>query len=380
MAQVQFDAERKIVFCPLADGGVVGEGFRELLALSQANFYALKKFVGMVTTQTGFAGILFGVVRVLRANMLEIIEAAYDHFAASGGAVMFEHLQQGLEKKVEVGIGEAGALGESRRDIPFGGIEGIGDDVFVAHGPFLLGILLFRHGASGDGDFKWRDRVERLTEGELHWTANLTERRTFHHVVTGRQDTTKGADIEKLATEPVLGPLGVRLSRYSLLRVLGSLDGFLLLSFYHPSLLDENVKAVGRVAFAGSREHFNEVADFPFEANIRDDASIGVGIKTRHVTGIGITVRVAIRDFKQEQEVVSIGQDVVAHGFSLSLFSRLLNFRFGVRVVVFVLGLASGIIGGCLLIEADGKPTLRLKIERAREGGRRTGPFRLEPH
>ena len=80
------------------------------------------------------AAILRGVVFVLGADMFEIVEAAQNHFATRCGPVVLEHVQKSFEKKPEVGIGETRFLRERRRDVTFGDIEGIGDDVFVAHG------------------------------------------------------------------------------------------------------------------------------------------------------------------------------------------------------------------------------------------------------
>jgi len=49
---------------------------------------------------------------MLGADVLEVVEATHDHFATRGGAVVLEHLEQCLEKQIEIGIGEAGLLGE----------------------------------------------------------------------------------------------------------------------------------------------------------------------------------------------------------------------------------------------------------------------------
>ena len=61
---------------------------------------------------------------------------------------MLEQVVERIEENLEVGVGETGALGESRRDINLGGVEGIGHDVFVTHGAFLVGVLLFGDGTA----------------------------------------------------------------------------------------------------------------------------------------------------------------------------------------------------------------------------------------
>ena len=45
---------------------------------------------------------------------------------------MLEHLEQRLKEQFEVGVGEAGFLGEGGRDIAFGGVEGVGNNVLSA--------------------------------------------------------------------------------------------------------------------------------------------------------------------------------------------------------------------------------------------------------
>lgn len=62
----------------------------------------------MSAAEAGFAFVLVGVVGVLGADVFEVVEAAHDHFAAGGGAVVLEHGEESLEEEREVGVGEAG--------------------------------------------------------------------------------------------------------------------------------------------------------------------------------------------------------------------------------------------------------------------------------
>src|SRR5258708_5220077 len=122
------------------------------------------------------------------------------------------------------------------------------------------------------------------------------------------------------------------------------------------------MKSVAGVARSLRREHFYKVADLPFFAHVGNDAAVGVGIKTRHVAGIGIAVGVPIGDFKQQKEVVAIRQDLIAHRFSLSSRFGLLGFGFWIRVVVLPVRLARDSISSHLLVEAQGETALGQEI------------------
>lgn len=47
---------------------------------------------------------------------------------------MLKHGGQGLEQQIEVGLGEAGALGKLGVDENVGAIEAVGHDMFATHG------------------------------------------------------------------------------------------------------------------------------------------------------------------------------------------------------------------------------------------------------
>ena len=202
--------------------------------------------------------------------MLEVVETAYDHFATGGGTVVFEHREQGLEEEREIGVGESGFLGECGGDVAFGGIESVGDNVLVAHGALLLGVFFLGDSAAGDRDFKRRDGVEGLAEGELHGAAHLAEGRAFEHAVTGRDNATKGAEIEELTTKPlhgclsflIVGSLGQSFGRYTFSLFLLCLDD--------SALFDEDVVTVGGGTFANGRKEVEEVTDLSFEADVGD--------------------------------------------------------------------------------------------------------------
>src|ERR1017187_398637 len=322
----------------------------------------------MSAAKTGFAAVLRRVVRVLSADMLKVIQAAHNHFATGGGAVVLEHVEQCLEEQTKIGVGETGAFSEGGRDVAFGRVEGVGDYVLVAHGALLLCVFLLRHGATGDGDFQRGDGVERLTKGELDWAAHLAESGAFHHAVTGGQNAAEGTDIKELATKPILGALSIRVARNFGVLLYGLVFSFLLFRFDDGTLFDQDFEVVGISSSASRRKQFDEVTHLPLEANVGNDAAIGIGIKTRQVAGIGVAIGVAVGDFKQEEEVVAVCQDVVAHRFILSLGIELLVFSFGFGVVVLSAGLARSSVRCHLLIKAEGESALGLKVKNAREG------------
>jgi hypothetical protein len=142
-----------VLFTSLSASEGFGEGFSGGFGfVRERDFDAFDKDVGMSAAETGFAFVLLGVVFVLGADVLEVVEAAHDHFAAGGGAIVFEHREEGLEEECKIRVGEAGFFGDGGRDVAFGGVEAVGDDVLVAHGALLLGVLLLGDGAASDRD------------------------------------------------------------------------------------------------------------------------------------------------------------------------------------------------------------------------------------
>lgn len=139
----------------------------------------------------------------------------------------------------------------------------------------------------------------------------MPEGGAFEHVVTGGEHSAESADVEEFATEPVFGGLGfLRIGSIFWEAFDGCFDTLLLLGLDHGTLLDEDVVAVGGVAHAGGWEKVEEIADFAFEANVGNETAIGVGIETRHVASIGVAVGVAIGDFEEEEEIVTVGEDI----------------------------------------------------------------------
>ncbi len=117
VAEMEFDAFREVRRRPRVVHGVVGEGLGDGFAsglgfVGERNLDALNQDVSVGAAEAGFTFVLFGVVGVLGADVLEVLEAAHDHFAACGGAVVLKHGEQRLEEEIELGVGEAGFFGE----------------------------------------------------------------------------------------------------------------------------------------------------------------------------------------------------------------------------------------------------------------------------
>src|ERR1700686_1016034 len=53
---------------------------------------------------------------------------------------------------------------------------------------------------------------------------------------------------------------------------------------------------------------FNGVANLELEADIGDEALIGLGVEPRQVAGIRVSVRVAVRYIEQDDEIVAVGE------------------------------------------------------------------------
>lgn len=153
----------------------------------------------------------------------------------------------------------------------------------------------------------------RLAKGELCRAAHLAPSGSFHDVVTCREYTTECTYVKELAAQPFH-------SRFLLL-VFGSIRGQISVAFLNTivdlvvkygTLSDEQVVAIAIVASALGWERFHEVAYLALEAYVGDDTPIGVVILTRHVASIGIAIGISVGDFKEQQDVVPIGENIVA--------------------------------------------------------------------
>jgi len=54
----------------------------------------------------------------------------------------------------------------------------------------------------------------------------------------------------------------------------------------------------------GARER-DIVADLALQRDVGDEAAIGLGVEPRHVAGVGIAVRIAVRHVEEENEFVA---------------------------------------------------------------------------
>ena len=54
--------------------------------------------------------------------------------------------------------------------------------------------------------------------------------------------------------------------------------------------------------------NFNIVANFALEADIGNEALIGLGIEPRQVAGVRISIRITVRYIEQDDEIVAVGE------------------------------------------------------------------------
>lgn len=262
--------------------------------------------------------------------MLEDDEATDGHGAAGGGGIVDEHHLDGVPEDVEVFLGKAGACGEGGDDEAVGGIEAVGDGVLTAHGAFFFLILRVRDGHAGDGVALGINRVNRAGEGELDRSANLSARQ-----LSSRKDCTKGSHIEEglahqsrtfnlfvdrlLCVFIFLLCSGWRLFAVFYFLVLqvftDLLDDFIEDSFF----TDEDV--VTGLAVLGELDAITNLA---LEADIGDEALVGVRVDAWHIVSVGVTVGVAVEDVEEEDEVVTV-LDGVRHDGVLCLFKVLMS-------------------------------------------------------
>ena len=249
------------------------------------------------------------------------------HLAAGGGAVVLEHVPQGLEQQRQVRLGEAGALagvvGERGGDEAVGAVQAVGDDVLAAHGAVVAALfggvvalgpgLLFRlvgGGHAGDRNFQRQHGLDGLCEADLHGAADLPG------VDARGEHAAEGADVVEIVAHEAAkaGRLVVGLRRELLVfgggRVAGAQRdiGFAMLLVQHGAFGD--VDAETRRVGAGD---LDIVADLALEADVADQPVSRLWVHPRHVAGVRVAVGVAVLDVEEQHELVPALQGVLKH-------------------------------------------------------------------
>ena len=303
------------------------------------------------------------------AVVAEDDQLAGGHLAPRRRPVVVEHRLQGAPQQFQVGVGEPGLLGQLGGDEAVRAVQPVGHHVLAAHGAVLatlivaafLALLLFAFGGrrhAGDGDFQRQDRLDGAGEGHLHRAAHLAA------IDPGAQHTAEGADVVEVVAHEAAQP------RRFLVVVRRQLLGLL-----HPLILrphaqirfpvflvqDRAFLDIDAVPALTVRRHVDVVAHLALQADIGDQALVGLRVEPRQVAGVRVAVRVAVGHVEQIDELVA----VLDRGH-----------RSGLVVVV---GCVAGrcrstlgcrlAFGEALVVVADAESTLILKTQVARQAG-----------
>src|SRR5918996_819082 len=187
--------------------------------------------------------------------------------------------------------------------------------MLAPHLPFFL----INVGDAGDRYLKRNNRLDTPRKGQLYWTSQLSRIRPR------RKHCTEGADVVVLFAKPPLqiadlasrSSFGLRIVPAALLlrvaHLAGGFAGFSDQGIQRSSFLHEDLAV-------RATNHLHVVPDLALQANVSHQALIGLGIEARQVAGVGITVRIAVRDVEQVDEIVAILDR--AHGLLL-VFGKL---------------------------------------------------------
>lgn len=104
VAEMKLNTSGQVRLGPVTPHLVISKGFGERLTVGfgfirQVHMDAFNELVGVGAAEACFAFVLLGVIRVLRAAVLEAVKAAHDHFTSRGGTVVLEHVEQRLEEE-----------------------------------------------------------------------------------------------------------------------------------------------------------------------------------------------------------------------------------------------------------------------------------------
>ena len=224
--------------------------------------------------------------------------------------VVLEHIQDSLPQQLQILFREAGGLaGKIGRNITLGTVQAVGHDMLVAHFTVLLfSVCLGGDGYAGNGHLLRHDRVNRAGKAQLHRPVHLAAvQRTLDK---GGHHGTEGADIVEMFAHiiPQLA-VDIRVAFLGLFQVvLGGqtvvLQRLGIAAVQGYALLDIDAVIVGIGGVLLQRLHI--VADLALQADIGHQTVAGLGVDAGHITGIRVTVGVAVLYIEQNDEIVAV--------------------------------------------------------------------------
>ena len=251
------------------------------------------------------------------AIVLENDQLPHCHLAAGRTVIVFEHVEDGLPQQLQILLREAGdPAGKVGGDKAFRAVEGIGDDVLVAHlGAFFLRVGFGGDGHAGDGDFLRQDGVDAAGKAQLYRPAHLSA--VERALDKGGHHRAEGADVKKVLAHKVPNfPIKLGVVFFGGLQVLAHPQ---ILQRLRVAALQGNlILDVDAVAGIVLLDRLHIVADLALEADIGHQPVAGFWVDAGHVAGVRVAVGVAVLHIEQDNKIVAVF-DGFRHGYCSSL-------------------------------------------------------------
>ena len=188
------------------------------------------------------------------------------HIAPSGGVVIFKHVDNGFPEECQIIFCKARRFsGKVSRDIAFGLVQGIGNNVFAAHFcGFILCILGRSNSHTGNGHFLGSNGIDAPCKAKLYRSTNLsTVQGTFHKC---SHNSTKGTDIIEIGTHEITD-LHIGIGVF-FLKVFDILSADIVQCFFITLFQGDVFFDIDAVSFFAFFSCFHIVADFSLQTYI----------------------------------------------------------------------------------------------------------------
>ena len=239
--------------------------------------------------------------------MLEHNQFACCHTAGRTrrGLVKLECLSQRLPKQSQIVLIESGLSRKTGIHESVSNIQAIGNRIFAPHRTHLGNVLFIRDGTAGNGMFRNENRGQRIRKRQLNRSADLPTVDIRCH------DCAKCTDIVKIPAHE--SRQFARL--FQLFReFFGRRQSGGIISFLVQVIQNNGILEVDPVIHAILIFQLNIITYLAFQADIRNYAFSCFRINSRHVPGIGVSIRICILRIKNEHEIVT------CHGSISSFF------------------------------------------------------------
>ena len=235
-------------------------------------------------------------------GMFKNIKSTDIHFATSGRMVFPEHFFKGFPKNIQVVIGKSRLCGKMSGNESMCTIQTVRNGKFATHRSVVtflfFGFGFCRHSHTSNAMLGRNNRINGTRKSHLNRSANLAG------IFSSTHHSTKSSNIEILSTHKFASCfrlIGIFLFRFYGFAVVCFVNGIIQNSLF----FNENVVTL----FALFRK-LNEITNFAFQADIRNQAIARFGVKTRQITCVWIAIGITILHIKEKDKIVTLCDNV----------------------------------------------------------------------